>query len=514
VTESAGGRRSAREALAVVLRWLVVAGSGGCLATYLAIAFLRIGYPFELEWLEGGSLEHVARLLRGQALYVAPGPEFVPFPYPPLYYVLAAVVAKLTGPGFFALRAVSFASSMACFLAIYALVWHETQDRFAAWVASGLFAATFRAGGAWLDLARVDSLFLALFLLGLVAMCRHPSAAGYATAGVLFALSSLTKQTALAMCLPVLLFAALSAPRRAAWLGSALGLVAGAATAALLWTSGGWYGYYVFRLPFLFEWARPVFVDFWTDDLLRPLPIAATAAAVTLVGLLRTRDRSLFWLTVAIGMVGGAYRSRLQTGGYDNVLLPAYAVICILFGLGVGIVLDLARRLADGRPVAEIAVYLGCLAQMAALAYDPRAAVPSARDRRAGEAIVRFLASVDGDVFVPFHGYLARLAGKASWAHEMSVLDVLRVERPEAGPLAEAHRAAIRERRFGAIVIDEPDGYAFMPEIEASYLRTRDLFADPDVFFPVTGTRTRPQHVYVPRGALARPEADVRVPGR
>jgi dolichyl-phosphate-mannose-protein mannosyltransferase len=506
VSETGGRSRSAPQGLAAVLRLLTAAAAGGYLLMYVAIAFLRISFPFELEWMEGESVEHVARLLRGQPLYVAPAPEFIPFVYPPLYYAVAAVVAKLIGPGFFAARAVSFVSSMACFLAIYTLVEHETQDRFAAWVATGVFAATFRAAGAWLDLARVDSLFLALFLLGLVAMRRHPSPAGYAAAGALFALSALTKQTALAMCLPLLVFAAITAPRRAAWLTSSLILVTGSVTAALLWTSHGWYAYYVFREPLLFQWARPVFLTFWTDDLLRPLPIAGTAAAVTLVGLLRTRDESLFWLLATIGMVGGAYRSRLQTGGYENVLLPAYAVIGIVFGLA----LAAARRLWSRRAPAEVAIYAGCLAQMAVLAYDPRPAVPRAADGRAGEAAVRSLARVDGDVFVPYHPYLAGLAGKRTHAHVMAVFDVLRLGLPEGGPLAAQHRAAIRERRFGAIVVDDGGDYFFMPEIQSSYVHARELFADPAAFFPVTGERTRPQHVYVPGGPPP-PEADARL---
>jgi Dolichyl-phosphate-mannose-protein mannosyltransferase len=503
---TAGGAAFARPALAAALRVLALAGTGVSLLTYLAVALLRMGYPFELEWMEGESVEHVARLLRGQPLYVAPTPDFIPFVYPPLFYAVAAAVAKLTGPGFFAARAVSFVSSMACLLAIYTLVWEETRDRFAAAAATGTFAATFRAGGAWLDLARVDSLFLALFLLGLVAMRRWPSARGYAAAGALFALSSLAKQTALAMCLPMLLFAALTAPRRAAWLASSLVLVAGAATAALLWTSQGWYGYYVFGEPLRFAWARPVFLTFWTDDLLRPLPLAATAAAVTLAGLLAPRERSLFWLLATVGMVGGAYRSRLQTGGYENVLLPAYAAVCVVCGLGVAAGLAAARPLAEKRALAESAVYAACLAQLALLAYDPRAAVPRAADRRAGEDVLRTLGRLPGEVFVPYHPYLAGLAGKRTFAHVMPVFDVLRLELPEAGPLAERYRAAIRERRFGAIVLDEGSDYFFTPEIEASYVRARDLLADPEAFFPVTGVRTRPQRIYL--RAPPPPEAD------
>src|SRR5262245_60258037 len=60
------------------------------LLAYLGVALARIGYPFELEWLEGQSLEEVRRLLAGQPIYAAPSLEFVASNYPPLYFVLAA----------------------------------------------------------------------------------------------------------------------------------------------------------------------------------------------------------------------------------------------------------------------------------------------------------------------------------------------------------------------------------------------------------------------------------------
>src|SRR5437867_9503324 len=80
---------------------------------YLAVALLRLRYPFELEWMEGADLGHVERLLRGQPLYGRPSLEFAPFIYPPLYFMAAAWVTKLIGLGFPALRLVSFVASLA-----------------------------------------------------------------------------------------------------------------------------------------------------------------------------------------------------------------------------------------------------------------------------------------------------------------------------------------------------------------------------------------------------------------
>ncbi len=489
----------ARAATAIALRYALPAAAGAYLLVYVVVAGLRLGYPFELEWMEGGSLQHVARVLEGRGLYVAPRLDFIPYEYPPLYFWVSALVARVTGLGFLPLRAVSLVSSIACFAALFALVRFETGSRAGGMAAAGLFAATYRIGGAWLDVARVDSLFLALFLLALLVLQRARSARPLVLAGLLFGLSCLTKQTALAMCLPPVALVMLSTPRRGAWLGGSLAAVVVISTALLQWASGGWYSFYVLRFPFLHPWIRSVYVSFWTGDVLSHLPVAVAAGLLGLA-LLPSRERSLFWLAVTVGMVGGAYRSRLQAGGYDNVLLPAYAAIAILFGLALA---TLGRRLEGWEPrrgmAAQIAVHGLGLAQFALLAYDPRLDVPGTADRQAGEQVLATLADVDGDVLVPYHGYLAARAGGRAYAHAMQVFDVLKVGLPESEALAEEHRAAIRARRFRAIVIDEPESYFFMPELEAAYVRERELFTDPAVFFPVTGMRTRPQYVYVPR---------------
>src|SRR5207245_9768312 len=43
---------------------------------YAATALARLSYPFELEWMEGGVLAGVQRLLHGQPLYAAPSLDY------------------------------------------------------------------------------------------------------------------------------------------------------------------------------------------------------------------------------------------------------------------------------------------------------------------------------------------------------------------------------------------------------------------------------------------------------
>ena len=53
---------------------------------YIVIIVSRADYKYELEWMEGGVLEHVIRFLDGKNIYSEPSIEFTPYIYTPLYY--------------------------------------------------------------------------------------------------------------------------------------------------------------------------------------------------------------------------------------------------------------------------------------------------------------------------------------------------------------------------------------------------------------------------------------------
>jgi dolichyl-phosphate-mannose-protein mannosyltransferase len=493
--------------IARLLRYAAIGASLWYLAVYLAIAALRMHYPFDLEWMEGGSVDHVVRVMHHQALYIQPQVAFIPFEYPPLYFYVSALVAQVIGIGYFPLRLVSFASSLVCLACIYHIVRTETTRPVAGLLAAGLFAATFRISGGWLDLARVDSLFLALFLLAILILRDRTSTGSHVLAGLLLSLSFLTKQTALAMAAPVVLYAIVVRRRPGLWLAATLTAVVGISSALLHIATNGWYTVYVWEFPFKHLWAQPVWATFWTEDMFGMLPIAFTCALLMVAWQIqRLRKEALFWPAVFAGMIGAAYRSRLQTGGYDNVLLPAYAVTAILVGLAAGTLVERARALDTTRDgLAEAAIYAACLIQMALLGYDPGAQLPRAVDRAAGDHLLTVLAAVPGDVLVPYHGYLSTAAGKPSHAHLMQVHDILKFGDERSAKLADQFRTAIRHRAFDAIVLDDTTSYYFMQDVDAAYVMQAKVFSDPGVFLPVTGGIIgRPEFVYVPRAGIAR----------
>jgi hypothetical protein len=484
-----------------VLKIILASAAVFYLVAYVAVASSRLSYPFELEWREGGAVDQVARILAGEKLYVSPSLGFVPYTYTPLYFYVSAAVAKATGLGFTPLRLVSFLSSLGSLVIILLMVKRETTSWFYGVISAGLFAATYRAAGAWLDIARVDSLFLLLLLLAMYLLRYGRTRRSYVLAGVFVCLSFLAKQTALAISLPLMLYCVWAERRRAAYfVVTALGLLF-LTTLALNVVTGGWYGYYVFQLPSEHGTQWQMLIEFWTKDVLI-LFVACALALFYLVMKWRQGEKrtAVFWCLSLSGLVGAAWMSRMSNGGYNNALIPAYAALAMLFAMGMCEALRTIGAQPQRTQVAAI-VYLCvlCSIQFGILRYNPAAQIPTQADEDAGRSMLRTISERPGEVFIPSHGYLATLAGKRSYGSGMAIFDMQRDSPIRAG-LVEEVRAAIREQKFDSMVLDAPSSWfadAWFPEVYQYYEKQDTLFADPGVFWPVTGMRTRPEFIVV-----------------
>jgi hypothetical protein len=485
-----------------LLRVVLFASAASSLIIYLWMAYYRLRYPFDLEWIEGGMVDQVQRLMHGQSMYVAPSINFVPFLYPPLYFYFSAFASLIFGSGLFPLRLVSFIASLVSFTTIFLIVRAETKNWWAAILSTGLFAATFRVTGAWLDIARVDSLFLALWLL-FIYFVRGRKSFGYAVlAGILAALAYLTKQTALIASLPVLAYLFWRNWKYALVCLGAAALTIGITTLVMNHASAGWYTYYVFALlSQQTQWLPQEFVTFWKDDLLVHIPIAILFATFFLVRPKQDRLSLMQWLSILVGALAGSFFTRVKIGGYDNVLLPAYAVLSILFGLGLDTLLKTIEQLHDDyRGRLEVLIHIACLVQLVMLVYNPFAQIPTKADLEAGDQLVKMLAGVKGPVFLTDHSYLPALAGKQTYANNSAIWDVLRGNQQTTGKtlLTEDLDNAIRQQTFDEIIIDSDlDLYWCCTDIDQTYTRVGEVFQDSTVFYTVTGDKKRPTYIYV-----------------
>src|SRR5260221_11806249 len=106
----------------------IVATSVVPLLRCVGIALQRIGYPFDLEWMEGGAITEVRVAISGRSLFGPPSLEFTPFVYAPAYYYVSALASLFIGLRYSTLRLVSLVSILGCFVLLGRWVRDETDD--------------------------------------------------------------------------------------------------------------------------------------------------------------------------------------------------------------------------------------------------------------------------------------------------------------------------------------------------------------------------------------------------
>jgi hypothetical protein len=478
---------------------LLLLGAAAFIVVYVAIASERLLYPYELEWMEGGSVAHVQQILDGRRLYHEPNLDFVAFNYMPLYFYVSAAVAAVIGNGFFALRLVSLLASLGCFILIFQIVLRRSASAYASIAAAALFAASFRLTGAWFDIARVDSLFLALLLAGIY-LFDSPRAAlrSYLSPSVLF-LSFFTKQTALFVAVGLAVSALLTRRgRERVMFAAVFGSLVGISTIAMNVATEGWFRYYVFGLAASHDVSQARVTGFWTTDL-RDLYVAFVFCFVAILvprGSSRLGDRTVQDALLFVSLLVASYLVRIHPVAYTNALMPAAAAVAIYFGVGFA---EGARRL-EHFPAAKLTLVMSAALQFLALVYSPTSQVPSAADRRAGERLVERVSSLPGEVFWAQHPWYLTEVGKPMQAHEMAVVDIVRDRNSThlREQLQQELAIAVDTERYSAFVLDGPTFALKPPNFDARY-----VLADSDLtgcrFFPVTGTRRKPTYLFVRR---------------
>jgi hypothetical protein len=170
------------------------------------VFWLRLTYPLDLEWMEGGVLTHALRLERGQPLYAEPSVDFVSFLYTPLYPAVLSVLSKIFGLSYVLGRAVSILAFCGALVSLVAAVrgvarQYESEELPAVATTAGLLGAAavclaFPFCGAFYDLVRCDSLWLLWVSAGLYCCSPGRSTTGIVLGALLLVLGFFTKQTA------------------------------------------------------------------------------------------------------------------------------------------------------------------------------------------------------------------------------------------------------------------------------------------------------------------------------
>ncbi|EFO80137.1 hypothetical protein OSCT_1998 [Oscillochloris trichoides DG-6] len=482
------------------LKMLLIIVSCLYIFLYVYTVYYRLQYPFELEWIEGGIHDQVQRIVEKKPIYVAPSIEFVPFLYTPLYFSLSSLISPLLGGGLFPLRLVSFVASLVSFVAIFFIVYRETKNLLAAIVATGLFAATFRITGVWMDIARVDSLFLALFLFFIFIIRGNKTATHAILAGILLAMAYLSKQTMLVISIPIILWLFFQTPKYSIILLVSALLIIGTTTIVLQQQSDGWYLYYTYHLlSQQTEWFPRAFFTFWGEDLLANFPLAIVCIIIASTYTpIQKNDARIDWLVICVGALAGSFLTRIKVGGYDNVLLPIVAVISILFGFSIYKILKIS---AEHKNRFHGIIYTVGVLQLFMIFYNPITQIPSPLDMEYGLKFIRLLEETEGPVYLVDHGYISTLAGKESYAHHAAIWDVRRGTEQSEGNILLSHslQNAIEQQFFSTIILDSKGNYC-CDQIETYYDLKGMVFEEEREgetgFYPVTGSQRRPTYIY------------------
>lgn len=481
------------------------------IAAFGYAATLRVPYPFELEWMEGAIVDHVRIVLAGEPLYRRPSLDFTPYIYTPLYYYACALVAAVTGPSFAAARLVSTLAIFASLFIIHGFVKRETDDPTAALLSAGSFAATYQLSAYWFDLARPDSLALAL-LLGGCYLARFGRARTHAvTAGFLLALAVLAKQTVLTPALAAVGYVLLVSWRRGLWCAASGGGLLAAATALLQARSNGWFVYYVLTVPGQHRWMWHLWRDVLQGYLWHRTGIALLWALLAVAVVLpRRRDWqrwalyvALLGLSIASGEVGALHKD-----GFVNAFLPAYGVLAIVAGLGVA---WFRQGTADAPRRRRLRLFgaLTLLGHFGLLAYDPNDALPRRRDEAAGREVLAALRAAPRPMLMLGHGFYGYRAGHPGiHAHSMALADVFKTrdERTKRA-LQREIIDAIRSKRFGSVVMgkgvtDLLPG-PILGAIHRHYRLDQRLFGRHEQrhLLPRSGFPARPEEIWIVRRA-------------
>ncbi len=474
-----------------LLAWMLAGSSIAFALLYGVVALIRLRYPFELNYIESAMSMSVDRIQDGLSPYGAPSERHVALIYTPLFFYASALAAVLTGPGLTALRLVSVVASFAAMAGIGAITWTVSRSALASVVAGGFLAATYALTGGWLDVGRVDSLFLALMIAAMWLSRASRSTVGAVLAGCLWTAAVLTKQTAVLVAIPAVAAGAWQSRRDGLIRATAFGASLVGSAAILEVSSGGWFSFYVARVAAEQQLRFQNGGELLGFGFALPLSIALVVSAF-FARSIRNRIAADLQLAAAIAaLLASTVASALAEGAARNTLMPGAAAIAILLGLAV----DAARR---GSSTERRFTFAACLAQFLLVTYDPRPLVPSAADEAAGRALVRQLQERPGDVLVYEHTTLARLAGKRAFVHGAPAADLLRSK--QSTPI-EQFRAAlldvIASGGFSLVIIDRPEW--FSDALAECYHEARPVFEDSTTFLPVAGYRTRPALMFARR---------------
>jgi hypothetical protein len=468
----------------------IVAFAGGLFILLWRTISVRMEYPYDLEWMEGGMLVHAARVADGLPLYVTPSETFIPFIYPPMYPWVVGGLSTLGLPLDYALgRGVSVAGIVVAALVLLLAIRKEGGGILLGLGSAILFLVCYPDAGAFFDLVRNDGL-----LMGLLAAALFSVRTGWLrVGGMLLTAAYLTKHTSAVFGVPALWWLWHHEGRQAAkrficWsVVPALG-----ATIALTVASGGLFLTYVLGVPSVHPFVAERFFVTAPTELLKALPwMVGVIGLAWLLFRRASSPGSRFWVVQGATALLISAVMRGHHGGFLNVLIPGLWALALWSGLAIH-----AIRVRWPGMFVRVATSVLIAWQVWSVRWVPEKYIPSTADKVAGDAIVEQLRAIDGEVLAPWQPWMPVQAGKSGSIALIALWDIDH----EQGPLhAEAQVIAksIRSQRWGAVLSARSK---LKRGLEKHYQKS-PTFRRPKgkALYPKTGWRVRPHELWLPK---------------
>lgn len=498
-----------------ITRVLLWAFALSAIGIFFALAFRRIPYPLELDYIEGAMMDHIVRLSQGQPIYVAPSLDFITLAYMPGYATLVSLLARAFGPALWEPRLVSFLAMTANAGMVVLVLRRETRSWTLGIGGAGLLIAAFGVTGAHYDVGRPDSVMLCLALSGLVVLRFTTGLRGAVVSALLLTLAFFTKQHAIWFVLAAMVHLAVN-DRMRFWLFAVIAAIgcAGGYLVLTLWL-GPWFPFFTWDIPSHWSHLDKVrIINYVGRGLVGTFGFltAGVLASLALPDRL-WRGRTGLWYWAGLGGFATGMMATLDPDAFRHVMNPSVVMLAVLGPLAWWHVAHhLATWSGSPRTSRHAVLWLVLALQFVPLAYTVRGQLPHQHAIAARDRLVHRIQAYPGPVLMLYHGYYTWLAGKGTTMQQIALDDIIRshgngllkrdpgaVDRLFAPLLAGAHRPMI----ITDTALDRSgiESRPWWVKVSRVYRYAGDLEPFGDTLDPVDGNHWTPRYLYVPGDA-------------
>jgi hypothetical protein len=343
----------------------------------------------------------------------------------------------------------------------------------------------------------VDALAVFLVIAALYALrtadhTPHLAARASALSGLLMGLAILTKQTNALAAVGLLVYAAWSPRGRVVPYAIALIVVT---VLPLVWLSaqaGDWARYFLLDLPRDHVFDEKHVGNFWTVDVFPRFTLPLVIGPFFLMNRAVRRDGRtfVFYALALLVMTGLAWGGWANRGASFNVYEPLFAILAVLFVLGLSEAVWLLDARSRELNVLRTFLLALTLAEFLILGYNPRIGVPLRSDGWAADRLTATIAAMPGTVFAPGFGEWTLRAGKGEQPSSSAVMEITGTFGTQSTPPGDAWLSqfsdALARRAYDQILWDPSyvDAAVIKSRIDQSgYVDAGPLFPAGDKYY-------------------------------